>query len=112
MVNTAQADEAAGALMICPDHPNAAKIQANIEKVRRLTASDPRANISNIITYEVTGSATSALVTYSQQDGGIGQENDVSVPWNKVLTITGAYRSLAVSAQNGGDGDITCTLAQ
>ena len=110
IINLDQANEAAGALLICPDHPNAAKIQANIDSVKNLTAEDPTANVSDIITYEITGSAASALVTYSQQGGSIGQENDVPVPWTKTLTITGEYRSLAVSAQNSGDGDITCSI--
>ncbi|KRF05592.1 hypothetical protein ASH00_08990 [Arthrobacter sp. Soil782] len=34
IVSTGQADEAAGAILLCPEHPKVAQIQANIEKAR------------------------------------------------------------------------------
>ena len=98
-------NEAAGALMICPDHPNAKEINAAIAEVAQATSPD--------ITYSVSGSASSASVTYSANGGDIAQENDVSVPWSKSLTISGDYSFLSISAQNQGqDGTITCSISR
>jgi hypothetical protein len=50
-------------------------------------------------TYEVTGDAKSALVTYTDADGSISQETSVSVPWSMNLNGS-AGQYVSVSAQN------------
>lgn len=62
------------------------------------------------VTYQVTGSATEASLTYQNGDGGTSQEK-VSLPWS--LTVKApASNFLYISAQNEGDyGDITCTIS-
>lgn len=61
------------------------------------------------VTYEVTGSASEASLTYENGDGGTSQEK-VALPWS--LTVKApASNFLYISAQNEGDyGDIACTI--
>lgn len=65
------------------------------------------------ITYSVEGSSGSASsITYSDAGFSIAQETNASLPWTKKLTIpTADFRSLSLIAQNGGAGDITCTIS-
>jgi hypothetical protein len=62
------------------------------------------------VTYQVTGSATEASLTYENGDGGTSPEK-VALPWS--LTVKApASHFLYVSAQNEGEfGDITCTIS-
>lgn len=60
------------------------------------------------VTYQVSGSATEASLTYQNGDGGTSQEK-VTLPWS--ITVK-APNFLYISAQNEGDyGDITCTIS-
>jgi hypothetical protein len=69
--------------------------------------------LASQITYSVTGDSGSASITYSADSHfSIAQESDAQLPWSKDLTIpTGDFRFLSISAQNSGDGDITCAIA-
>jgi hypothetical protein len=71
------------------------------------------ARLANQITYSVTGDSGAASITYSADNNfSIAQESDAALPWSKDLTIPkGDYRFLSISAQNSGDGDITCSIA-
>ena len=62
------------------------------------------------VTYQVTGSATEASLTYQNGDGGTSQEK-VNLPWS--LTVKAPQSNfLYISAQNEADyGDITCTIS-
>ncbi len=91
---------------LCPQHKKAydAAVTAG-------ASASSAAAAANQVTYSVSGSASSASVTYSGAGGDTVQDNDVSVPWSKELTIpAGDYRFLSILAQNGGGGDITCTI--
>lgn len=68
------------------------------------------------VVYDVSGSATSADITYTGSGGSTEQQNGVDVP----LVTTNGARGLRVtmapgdfvylSAQNRGPGTITCTI--
>ena len=61
------------------------------------------------VTYSVTGSASSADITYENEGGGTSQEK-VTLPWTQVVHSP-TNRFLYVSAQNQGEyGDITCEI--
>lgn len=62
------------------------------------------------VKYEVTGSATSASLTYQNRDGGTSQESDVYLPWTYSFTAE-AGDFLYISAQNNGEyGSVTTTI--
>ena len=87
----------------------ASEAAAESTAVASIQAEDKR---QSQVTYSITGTADSALVTYTVTDGDISQENGISVPWNKSLEIPNDdYRFLSLSAQNSGDGSITCTIS-
>ena len=71
------------------------------------------ARLANEITYSVSGSSGEASITYSaDKNFSIAQESSASLPWSKDLVIPkGDFRILSVIAQNGGDGDITCSIS-
>ena len=53
-------------------------------------------------TYKITGTADSAIVTYTNKSGDISQETSASIPWKK--TLTGYVGdAVSVSAQNLSD---------
>jgi hypothetical protein len=60
------------------------------------------------VRYEVTGTATTADLTLEGEDGTV-QQNDQPVPWSYARDATDG-EFLYVSAQNKGDGDITCSI--
>ncbi|HEY5105191.1 MAG TPA: MmpS family transport accessory protein [Caulobacteraceae bacterium] len=61
------------------------------------------------VTYTVSGSATSADITYQNEGGGTSQEK-VSLPWTQVIHSPSSS-FLYISAQNQGEyGDITCEI--
>jgi len=60
------------------------------------------------VKYVISGTATSALVTYTNETGGTEQVN-ANIPFTKEFTVsTGA--SLSIVAQNSGSGSITCEI--
>jgi hypothetical protein len=72
------------------------------------TEPNPIFSTDHKVIYVVNGSATSAFVTYSNEQGGTEQV-DVSLPWKKEFSISSSA-SLSVVAQNGGSGSITCEI--
>lgn len=63
------------------------------------------------VTYKISGDASSALITWSDDGTNIEQASGAGVPWSKTLTIPASdYRFLSVSAQNDGGGSITCSI--
>jgi hypothetical protein len=60
------------------------------------------------IVYRVTGTATSASITYITQSG-TEENNGATVPWRRTM-IGKDFRFLSVSAQNDGDGAIGCEI--
>jgi hypothetical protein len=81
-------------------------------------STDPPVSDVVNVRYTLTGSATSATITYTDSSGNTQQQSDVTVPMEpKSGTGTGlsfrAHRGDFVyfSAQNMGDsGDLTCTV--
>jgi len=60
-------------------------------------------------TYEVTGSAKSAIVSYTTESGSISQEKS-SIPWEKCYSGY-AGDIVTISAQNGGSsGDLSVKI--
>lgn len=61
-------------------------------------------------TYEVSGTANYAVVTYTTEQGSISQETSVKLPWSKKMTgYVGDI--VTVSAQNSGElGNITVEI--
>jgi hypothetical protein len=62
------------------------------------------------VTYLVAGTAPSVNLTYRNADGGTSQLRDVAIPWSLTFTTTRSA-FLYVSAQNTGDGVVTCSIA-
>jgi|SRR6266511_4409220 len=62
------------------------------------------------VLYVVSGMASSALVTFQNENGDTSQQSDVGVPWTYSLDAEeGDF--LYISAQNEGDvGYITCEI--
>ncbi|MBF9018410.1 MULTISPECIES: MmpS family transport accessory protein [unclassified Oceanispirochaeta] len=62
------------------------------------------------VEYEISGTATSVNITYSNASEGTSQVSDVSVPWTYSFeSTTGNF--LYVSAQNQNDsGSLTATI--
>lgn len=62
------------------------------------------------VKYEVTGSASTVDVTYTNEDGGTSQLSDVTLPWS--VSFTGDTLDFVyVSAQNQGEtGTVTATI--
>jgi hypothetical protein len=68
-----------------------------------------RAFAGQDVTYQVTGSATDASLTYENGGGGTSQEK-VTLPWSQTVKAPESG-FLYISAQNEHDyGDITCTI--
>jgi|SRR5919199_3511148 hypothetical protein len=62
------------------------------------------------ITYQVEGTAESVLVTYTNEQNGMQQE-EISLPWEKNLPSMGFGKSVVLTATNrGGAGTITCKI--
>jgi hypothetical protein len=61
------------------------------------------------VEYQVTGSARTASMTYTNMDGGISQEGPCRLPWKTgFVCYQPSRRFLSISAQNDEDhGDIT-----
>ena len=53
-------------------------------------------------TYEVSGDATSALISYTNESGSISQETNASIPWKKSFSGYSGD-AVTVSAQNNGE---------
>lgn len=65
---------------------------------------------SHEVTYEVTGTARSASVTYQNGSGGTSQEADMAVPWRRSFNMSGGD-FLYISAQNQGEyGSVVTTI--
>lgn len=66
------------------------------------------------VTYQVTGESSDVLVTYTTGDGNTTQENDIALPWEKEVTVTGFSKYVSVTVTNGidGSGKVTCTIKQ
>lgn len=63
------------------------------------------------ITYEVTGTGTSAAITYSGRDFNTAQETDAPLPWSRDVTIDGLGKTVSLTATNGmDDGTVTCRI--
>lgn len=61
------------------------------------------------VTYEVSGTATRASLTYQNASGGTEQA-DVSVPWKKTISVkAGTFLYLSVQ-NNTSSGSITCKI--
>ena len=62
------------------------------------------------ITYEVTGTALAASLTFTNEDGGTSQESDVWLPWTYSFEAEeGDW--VSILAQNTGDtGSVTVTI--
>ncbi len=63
---------------------------------------------SATITYKVTGSASEALITYMNAQGGIEQVSS-KLPFEKKITVNYGT-ALSLVAQNQGGGTITCEI--
>ena len=53
-------------------------------------------------TYEVSGDASSALISYTNESGSISQETKASIPWKKSFSGYSGD-AVTVSAQNNGE---------
>lgn len=71
-------------------------------------ASAPIFSTDLQVRYVVTGSSTSAMITYFNEQGGTEQV-DVGLPWEKRFTVARGS-ALSLVAQNGGSGSITCEI--
>ena len=68
---------------------------------------------SYLVSYEVTGTAESVSVTYTNRDGGTSQESNVDLPWScpPVFCPSKIGDWLYISAQNNGDyGSVTTKI--
>jgi Cell division protein len=66
------------------------------------------------VVYEVTGEGT-ADIMYSDANAGLPQENDVSLPWTKELTVPASVLVLSLTATRAdttgqASGEITCRI--
>lgn len=70
----------------------------------------PSINISNktSIRYIIKGSATSALITYFNEQGGTEQVTQ-NIPFEKKMSVE-PFSMLSLVAQNQGSGSITCEI--
>jgi hypothetical protein len=68
--------------------------------------------------YQLGGTASSADITYSTSDGGTGQQEGVDVPIKRKDGGSGLEFTMTdggfmyISAQNKGDGTLTCTITE
>ncbi|PZT93406.1 MAG: hypothetical protein DI630_27010 [Gordonia sp. (in: high G+C Gram-positive bacteria)] len=64
------------------------------------------------VVYEVSGDAGSATsITFFTTGSNQSQDNGASLPWSKEITVDdGDFTFLGVTAQSGGDGEITCKV--
>lgn len=80
-----------------------------------LSASD-LASLNPMIVYSLTGTATTADITIQTGSGGQSQQQGVDIPLTNQngtqgLTFTASIgQFLYISAQNKGDGTLTCTI--
>lgn len=82
------------------------EIYADVSKTYK--PKDPDEPSDPKVTYKISGTANSALITYMNASGNIAQENNARVPWKK--TFKQGVSHLSVSAQNKGGGTITCEI--
>ncbi|MGH8933017.1 MAG: MmpS family transport accessory protein [Egibacteraceae bacterium] len=68
-----------------------------------------------VVVYEVSGPTQANNITYGANgSAGVAQENEVTLPWRKEVTMEkglGAVAVPQVTAQNAGDGTITCRIS-
>ena len=77
------------------------------------------ANKKHTIIYSVTGSGTTmaSTIAYATLQEGNGQNGEseatnAPLPWTKTITASGLLTAFSLSAQNGGEGSITCTITE
>lgn len=74
------------------------------------TSSFLHSGDSRVVTFELTGSALSADLTYSVGNSGTEQRSGANVPWTKEFSAhSGDF--LYLSAQNNGSGSLHCVIA-
>ncbi|MDR1802203.1 MAG: hypothetical protein LBQ94_01225 [Treponema sp.] len=61
---------------------------------------------SYTIKYEVSGTASSATVAYSNESGGAASET-VSIPWTKTITVPNSTVAVACSVAVSGSGTLS-----
>ena len=65
----------------------------------------------NTLTYEVTGTASTVNVTFTNATGGIEQMSNVLVPWSHSFDLEGYGQFVSISAQNqGNSGSVTVRI--
>lgn len=77
------------------------------------TTTTTKAKAKHTLVYEVTGdSGTATNITYFGTGGNQSQETDATLPFRKEITADSKsdFVIKGVTAQNGGDGAITCKI--
>lgn len=62
------------------------------------------------VTFEVDGSASTAVVTYTLPEGTHTHPEDIRVPWKKTLTFTGPLTVILTVGNPSQTGEIRCAL--
>jgi hypothetical protein len=75
-------------------------------------SAGPDASGGHQVTYEVTGSGAAPLLIYAKDESfGLATLSAVALPWQVSVHFGPSTSALyTVSAQNGGDGAITCRV--
>ena len=73
---------------------------------------DEQAKREIVVTYEVTGDAAVALVTYTGNNSTTEQLAAAALPWRKNVTVTGLVKYASITATNPrpGAGMLTCKI--
>lgn len=75
---------------------------------------DKEANREVTVTYEVTGDAPNATVSYTTFGDGatsMSEENVIEFPWTKNLTTKGLFKGGSLTVMTGAEGgSVTCTV--
>ncbi|OYD60805.1 MmpS family transport accessory protein [Rhodococcus sp. OK302] len=77
-----------------------------------ISSVDEESKKEVVVTYEVTGGAQGAIITYTGKDSNMSQDTAATLPWTKDVTVTGLLKIATVTASNGFDdsGTITCKI--
>lgn len=77
-----------------------------------INSVDEELNKEVVVTYEVSGTGSSPIITYTANDSNVSQDTAASLPWSKDVTLTGIIKVATLTATNGigDDGTITCKI--
>jgi hypothetical protein len=62
------------------------------------------------VTFRIIGSASAAVITYTQQDGTPTERLNITIPWKKVIRYDQSLAVILTAGNPTQTGNITCLL--